>query len=263
MSLLLPSLLRLSVRASRSPLSKIVPGATSIAAFSTYNSIRQAQSNFVDSVSVVDDLLPSRNTVKPVASRKTYLIDIYKYFYEQNDIVLIAHHNNMLASDNEKVRKQLQAAGADFRKVKTSLFKHYLRASSHPDPASKAANRQVKRKRIRHPLEPLLRGPSSLILIKDVDPKKVKDVLNVLKQQKEKLFLVGGRVGNDMMDLTKINEFKELQTLPELQAQLAGILTMLSGAGLVQTLQSTSSVLYLNLDAHKEEMEKPTGEETK
>ncbi|GME79090.1 unnamed protein product [Ambrosiozyma monospora] len=198
-----------------------------------------------------------RNLVKPEGSRKTYLMDIYKHFWENNEIVLFAHHNNLLATDNEKIRKQLLHAGADYRKVKNTIFKHYLRASNHPDPASKAATRQIKRNRIRHPLESLLKGPTALILIKDLNPKTVKEVLKVLKSQNEKLFLMGGRIGADVSAVDKIQEFQDLKSLPELHAELTGILTMLSGAGLVRTLESASNMLYLTLDAHKTEMAKP------
>ncbi|GME94770.1 hypothetical protein B5S29_g1340 [[Candida] boidinii] len=225
--------------------------------FSTFTNRLQQQQISTQQQSIDDSIIPQiRNTVKPLNSRKTYLMDIYKYFNENNQIILFTHHNNLLSSDNEKIRKQLHAAGADFRKIKTTIFKHYLRASNHPDPASKAALRQVKKKKIRHPLEPLLKGPTAAILIKDLNPKVVKDVLQVLKTTNEKLFLVGARVGSDVLDAAKIDEFKELPTLEESRAQLVGILTMLSGAGLVRTLESTANVLHLTLDTHRQEIEK-------
>ncbi|QPG75424.1 hypothetical protein FOA43_002778 [Brettanomyces nanus] len=196
--------------------------------------------------------------VKPADSRKTYLMEIYQHFWETNEIVLFAHHNNLLSSDNEQIRKELHKISKDiqFRKLKSSIFRHYLRASNHEDPISKAAMRQVKRKKTRHPLEPLLKGPTALIMIKDLDPKAVKEVWRVLKAQKEKLFLMGGKVGQRYVDLDKIGEFKDLPSLPELRSQLVGLLSMSSGAGIVRALESAPTNLAMTLESRKNEMEK-------
>lgn len=206
----------------------------------------------------------ARSTVKPLNSRKTYLMDIYNYMWKENSIILLAHHNNLLATDNEKLRLEFHKAGANiqFRKLKSSIFKHFLRTSNHPDPASKAAARQVKRKKIRHPLEPLLRGPTAAILIKDLDPKSVKQVSKILKSQKEKLFILGGKIGNEYVNIDEIDQFKELQSLPELRSELVGLLTLASGAGLVKTLESASQTLAITLESHKNELEKKTGPES-
>ncbi|KAH3665656.1 hypothetical protein OGAPHI_003844 [Ogataea philodendri] len=206
---------------------------------------------------VASSAAPARNTVKPVDGRKTYLLDVYKHFDKSNKILLLAHHNNLTANDNVKIKKQLEDAGAEFRKLKVSLFRHYLRASSkYDDPASKAAYRYVKKNKIRHPLEPLLKGPTAAILIKDMDPAAVKKVVKVLKGLNERLFLIGGRLGDEVADVATIDQFKEMPTMDELRAQLVGMLTVLSGAGLVRTLESASNTLYLTLDTHKQEMEK-------
>ncbi|KAG7699017.1 hypothetical protein KL930_002196 [Ogataea haglerorum] len=197
-----------------------------------------------------------RNTTKPENGRKTYLLDVYKHFDKNNQIMLFAHHNNLTAHDNLKIKLQIEEAGAQIRKLKVSLFKHYLRASHHKDPASKAAYRQVKKHKIRHPLEPLLKGPTAAILIKDLNPKVVKNVVNALKAHNERLFIVGGRIGGDVVDIADINQFKEMPTMDELRSQLVGMLTVLSGAGLVRTLESAANTLYLTMDTHRQELEK-------
>lgn len=204
---------------------------------------------------------PVRNTLKVADSRKTYLMDVYTQMWRGNSIVLLAHHNNLVSTENEAIRKQLHAVSPDvqFRKLKGSLFKHFLRASKHEDPASKAAYRMVKRNKIRHPLEFLLKGPTAAILIPDLDPKKVKDVAKVLKSQKEKLFILGGKVGEDCFDLTQVLEFSELKSLPELRSELLGLLAMASGAGITRTLEAASQSLAMTLESRKNELEK--GEE--
>lgn len=210
-----------------------------------------------------------RSTLKAIDSRKTYLIDMYTHMWRENSIILLAHHNNLLSTENDNIRKQLKKIDeknktnkVEFRKLKGSIFKYFLRASSHPDPASKAASRMIKRKNIRHPLEALLKGPTAAILIKDLDPKLVKEVSKVLSSQKEKLFIMGGKVGDEYMTLQDLDTFKTLQSLPELRAELVGLLSMASGGGIVRTLESATNNLAMTLESRKIELEKLENPET-
>lgn len=201
-----------------------------------------------------------RTTLKASDSRKTYLVDMYTQMWKNNEIVLLAHHNNLLSTENDNIRKALGKIGdgkaVEFRKLKSSIFKYFLRASEHPDPASKAANRMIRRRKIRHPLESLLKGPTAALVIRDLDPKTVKEVVKVLTSQKEKLFIMGGKVGEDIMTLQDIQAFKESKSLPELRSELVGLLTLGAGGSLVRTLEATSHSLAMNLESHKNEMEK-------
>lgn len=202
-----------------------------------------------------------RPTLKAPDSRKTYLVDMYSHLWKENQIVLLAHHNNLLATENESIRKQLKKIdeknnSIEFRKLKGSIFKYFLRASNHPDPSSKAAARSVKRKNIRHPLENLLKGPTAAIIIKDLDPSLVKQVSKVLASQKERLFIMGGKVGDEYMTLENIEEFKMLKSLPELRAELVSLLNMASGGGIVQTLEASTNALAMTLESRKNELEK-------
>lgn len=201
---------------------------------------------------------PVRNTLKNADSRKTYLMDVYTHMWRDNSIVLLAHHNNLVSTENESIKKQLLKISPDvqFRKLKGSIFKHFLRASTHEDPASKAAYRMVKRNKVRHPLEFLLKGPTAAILIPDLDPAKVKDVAKVLKSQKEKLFIMGGKVGDDCFNVAQVKEFSELKSLPELRAELIGLLTMAGGAGVTRTLEAAAQNLTMTVESRKNELEK-------
>ncbi|KAG0682045.1 hypothetical protein C6P40_005450 [Pichia californica] len=211
----------------------------------------------------------TRTTHKAIDSRKTYLIDMYTHMWRENSIILLAHHNNLLSTENDSIRKLFKKVDdknktnkVEFRKLKGSLFKYFLRASSHADPASKAANRMIKRNKIRHPLENLLKGPTAAIMIRDLDPKLVKEVSKVLASQKEKLFIMGGKVGDEYMTLENIDAFKNLKSLPELRAELVGLLTMASGAGVVRTLEAATTNLAMTLESHKNELEKKENPES-
>ena len=66
-----------------------------------------------------------------------------------------------------------------------------------------------------------------------------------------------------MVDLDGINKFKELSSLPELRAQLVGLLAMSSGAGIVKTLQSASSGLAMTLESRRNQLEDKNKEQEK
>ncbi|KAF6071475.1 hypothetical protein FOB64_001208 [Candida albicans] len=178
----------------------------------------------------------TRQTEKPLFSRKTYLIDFYKHLYDNNEILLFVHHNNLNKSDNKRYRQEL-----------SNREQTYMLLNLNKDKV--------------HDLDPLLAGPTAIITIPKSDPQVVTSVMKVLKSANERLLLIGAKIENNVMNLDEINQFKTLPTKESLQGQLVGLLTMAGGAGLVRTLETPGKVLYLNLDQRKKDMEGPKQEE--
>ncbi|ODV77249.1 uncharacterized protein CANTADRAFT_27149 [Suhomyces tanzawaensis NRRL Y-17324] len=197
--------------------------------------------------------LNDRATAKPVLSRKTFLMDYYKYLNDNNEIVLYVHHNNIPKADNKKLRSELKKAGAQFNVIANNIYTVYLRSAHEEDPA--LAESTKKNKDVKHPLHPLLSGPTALITIPKSDPSIVAQVLKTVRGFQDKLFVVGARVETTVNDLDEINKFKDLPTKDQLNSQLAGLLTILGGAGLVRTLESASNMLYLTLEERRKDMD--------
>lgn len=200
----------------------------------------------------------ARKTTKHVLSRKTFLMDYYKHLNDTNDIVLYVHHNNLIKTDNLKVRSEFQKLGVKMTYLRNSIYNVYLRSSHEEDPA--LHKNTIKNKQVNHPLSPLLNGPTAVITIPQCDPTVVEKVMKVLKQAGEKLFLIGARIETSVYNIDQVNEFKDLPTKDQLQAQLAGLLTILGGAGLVRTLESNGTLLYLTLDQRRKDLD-PESEE--
>lgn len=188
-------------------------------------------------------------TLKKEDSRKTYLINRYKYLLESSSIVLFAHHNNLVKADENAFRTQVKEAGGELTILRNQLLLAYLKAENEKYPASIEAYRRTRSST--HPLKPFLVGPTAMITVKENNPQIVAKILKSLKSANEKLFVVGARVENNVFDLTEVNRFKELPSKEQLQSELAGLLTVLSGAGLVQTLEAASKHLYLTLESHR------------
>ncbi|KAK6455057.1 mitochondrial 54S ribosomal protein YmL11 [Scheffersomyces xylosifermentans] len=203
-----------------------------------------------------------RTTEKSLFSRKTFLMDYYKYLNENNEIVLFVHHNNVAKADNKKVRSDLKKAGAQLNIIRNSIYNVYLKSEKEEDPSAKGMTE--KNRGVEHPISPLLNGPTAVITIPKCEPSVVNDVLKVIKNAQEKLILIGARVETSVFDVVDIEQFKTLPNKEQLHSQLAGLLTILGGAGLVRTLETASNVLYLTLEERRKDIdpsEKKEGED--
>lgn len=143
--------------------------------------------------------------------------------------------------------------------LNSGMYRRFLTSSHEPDPAAPGVLQ--KNKQATHPLLPLFVGPTALIAVPSCDTSVVKALIKICKQSNEKLILLGAKIEQQIMDLDGINRVKDLPSKHELQGQLAGVLTVLGGAGLVRTLESSPSMLYLTLQAREGDMKGPEVEE--
>ncbi|CAI4304602.1 AAC_HP2_G0006680.mRNA.1.CDS.1 [Saccharomyces cerevisiae] len=209
---------------------------------------------------------PSRKTVKPLDSRKTFLIDTYKHLMENSSMIFFVHYNNLSKTEDHHFRFKIKQTGGKLTKVRNNLFEVYLRNSHLPDPCGFVKRKEQNWK---HPLLPLLKGPTATITYEDTNPQQVAKLLKVLQSAQDKLMVIGAKVENEVLNVEKINTFKTLPTKPEMQSQLVSVLQMLSGLGLVRTLENSSNALYLTLKSHndnqkpKEDVESTTDAESK
>lgn len=194
-----------------------------------------------------------RQTGKPIMTRKTFLMDYYKYLNDKNQIVIYAHHNNLSKTEATKLRSDLHKAGAHFHVVSNAIYNVYLRSAHEEDPAAEGNTK--KNLDVKHPLAPLLVGPTGVITVEMCDPSVVALVLTAIKPLQDKFFLVGARIESSVYNSKDVKLFKDLPNKEQLQAQLAGLLTVLGGAGLVRTLETASNVLYLTLDQRRKDID--------
>lgn len=194
-----------------------------------------------------------RKTTKHPLSRKTFLIDYYKYLNDNNQIVLYLHHNNLVKNDTIKVRSELKKLGVTMTYLRNALYRVYLRSAHEEDPA--LHKNTLKNKSVEHPLAPLLNGPSAIITVKECDPPTVEKIVKLLKAQDEKLFLIGARIEGNIYNVADVDQFKSLPSKDQLQAQLAGVLSILGGAGLVRTLESAGTHMYLTLEQRRKDLD--------
>jgi len=192
-----------------------------------------------------------RETLKPLNSRKTFLVDLYSHLLKSNAVVLACHNSTLLLPEDRQLRVELGKVGAQLTIVRSSLMRVALRGIHSPDAAALSKRDPAAQP---HPMAPLFAGPSAIITIPELDPAKVDKCISLIDKSQNKLVLLGGQVhGMDsLLYRTDLDELRALPTLPELQAQLAGVLTVLGGAGLTQTLESSAQHLTLALENRPE-----------
>ncbi|KAK9459515.1 mitochondrial 54S ribosomal protein uL10m [Lipomyces oligophaga] len=198
-------------------------------------------------------MLPERNTVKALNSRKVYLVDRYTHMLRTHPVLLVVQHNNLTTQESFLLRAQLVKNDARLTVIRNNLMKVTLRGLTSPDPASWEA--REKHKFEHHPLSVLLKGPTAFILLNELDTEKLKAVIDILEKSAGKLMMMGAQIEGSLMSRDEVDRVKNLGSLPQLRAELAGVLEVLRGAGLVSTLSSTSSRLYLTLDGLKKQQE--------
>ncbi|SGZ46577.1 CIC11C00000003207 [Sungouiella intermedia] len=240
------------------PLAAVLRPAVSTSLVSRQLPAFVASANFFSTSSIISQAgekfsSPDRKTTKHVLSRKTFLIDYYKHLNDTNEIVLYVHHNNLVKADNLKVRNEFQKLGVKMTYLRNSLYNVYLRSAHEEDPA--LHKNTIRNKNVVHPLSPLLNGPTAVITVPQCEPSVVEQVLKILKQSGEKLFLVGAKIEASVFNVEEVNQFKTLPNREQLQGQLAGLLTVLGGAGLVRTLESNGTLLYLTLDQRRKDLD--------
>lgn len=194
-----------------------------------------------------------RHTLKPLLSRKTYLVDQYTDLLRSNAVMLVLHNPTLLKAENQQLRNDIRKAGGVLTVVRSRVFKATLRGLVHDDPASVEAHTQFSR--TKNPLMALFDGPTAVVTVPDLNPKAVDKIVSLL--DKTRMVVLGGRVDGSQISVPQIQDLRKMPSLEELRAQLAGVLTILGGAGLVNTLQANTNMLYLTLDQHRKNLENP------
>lgn len=167
-------------------------------------------------------------------ARKDELVTEFKELLEQSDGFTIVATRGMSVKRIESLRRKVMEAGGRYVVAKNTLLIKALEMSGWTVPSE------------------LLVGPTAIIFGKDNFPGVAKAVLSFIDTEKidENLLKVTGGVmaGTNVLDAAGMKAVSELPTLPELQAQILGLIVMpatnivsvldAADAGVVNVLQS-------------------------
>lgn len=179
--------------------------------------------------------------------RKEELVARYTEILSKSDGLIVAEYVAMTVAETEQLRKQMRDAGAVYMVVKNNLFRLALREQGWPEAAD------------------FFKKPSGIVFSMGNLPGTAKAVMDSQKGIEEKFVVKGGIMGSSIFKAEDLEAVTKLPTLPEVQAQILGLLTQpASGllgvlhAGLVgvpNVLQAADSQIVNVLQAYVQKLE--------
>lgn len=122
---------------------------------------------------------------------------------ESANLVVVTHFSGMTVAESTDLRRQMKEAGASFRVTKNSLAKRALEGTQFSS------------------LSEMFSGPVAIAVSED--PVAAARVVVGFAKKNEKLVIVGGALGTDVLDPVGVKALAELPSLDELRAKLVGL----------------------------------------
>ncbi|CDH55376.1 hypothetical protein RO3G_09870 [Lichtheimia corymbifera JMRC:FSU:9682] len=173
-----------------------------------------------------------RKTVHP--PRRTYLHQQYESIVNNDRAMFIFQHNNLTVREFTALRQELSRLGAPAKLtvLRSGVFNSVLRSTKYAN------------------LEPLVEGGPTCIFHTNANdaehPDLLKKAMAVLGKNK-KMMLLGGKLDDTLLTHDDVNKIVQLPGLPQLQAELLGVLEA-PGRKLLSTLDSPARQLHSILD---------------
>lgn len=166
-------------------------------------------------------------TVLPISrARKEELVAQYVELLQQSDGLTIVNTQGMTVQQVQALRKTIWGAGGQYVVAKNTLITKALEQVEWEVPAE------------------LLKGPTAIVFGKENFPGVVKALIKHIDDEnieEDKMKVTGGVLGGtSIFDESRLEEITNLPTLPEVQAQIIGLLVQ-PATGLVSVLNEANS----------------------
>jgi len=124
--------------------------------------------------------------------------------FAETSMVVVTQNNGLTVADVTKLRQQMRAAGATYKVAKNRLATLALDGTRFDG------------------IAPLLKGPTALAWSRD--PVAVAKAAIEFAKTNDKLVVLGGALGNQMLDASGVKALSELPSLDALRAKILGLL---------------------------------------
>ena len=136
--------------------------------------------------------------------KKQIYINDMKNQFDKSEAVIVAHYQGLTVSQLDKLRSQMREHGIQFKITKNRITKLALEKTRCKD------------------LSELFKGPTAVALSDDAITSA--KILTNFSKENENLKILGGIMGNDILDLIGVQNVATLPTLEEARAKIVGIL---------------------------------------
>ena len=135
--------------------------------------------------------------------KKTYISEM-KEFFANNESVLVTHYQGLTVNQIDSLRNEMRTHGILFKITKNRITKLALKDTKCKD------------------LSNLFTGPTAVAFSKDAISSA--KILTKFAKENKSLKIIGGIMGNDVLDVKDVAQIATLPTLEEARAKIASIL---------------------------------------
>ena len=167
-------------------------------------------------------------------SQKKKLVDSLHDVLSKTELVVITQQSGMTVAEVTTLRRQMREAGANFKVTKNRLARRALEGTKFAK------------------LAPLFKGPTAVAF--STDPVAAAKVAVTYANANEKLTIVGGAMGETLLDPTGVKALATLPSLDELRSRLVGLLQT-PATRVAQVLQAPAGQLARVVGAYARKAE--------
>ena len=135
--------------------------------------------------------------------KKNYIKEM-KQAFSSNEAVMIAHYQGLSVKQLDELRKEMRKHGIMFKITKNRITKLALEKTKMKD------------------LSNLFSGPTAVALSEDAITSA--KILTKFSKENKNLKILGGIMGNDILDIAGVKNVATLPSLDEARAKIVGIL---------------------------------------
>jgi large subunit ribosomal protein L10 len=162
--------------------------------------------------------------------KKDYISNMTAQF-ESSEAVLVTHYQGLTMSQLDQLRKEMREHGIQFKITKNRITKLALANSRCKD------------------LSNLFTGPTAVALSKDAISSA--KILTKFAKEHKNLKILGGIMGNEILDIAGVQNVATLPTLDEARAKIVGILSSPAQKIVSILLAPASKIAILALEKSK------------
>ena len=136
--------------------------------------------------------------------KKQVYINEMKSQFDKSEAVIVAHYQGLTVSQLDELRAKMRENGIQFKITKNRITKIAIENTRCRD------------------LRDLFKGPTAVALSKDAITSA--KILTKFSKDNEKLKILGGIMGNEVLDVLGVQNVATLPSLDEARAKIVGIL---------------------------------------
>ncbi len=151
--------------------------------------------------------------------------------FEEAGVVVVTRNLGLTVAQSMALRNKMREAGASYKVTKNSLTKIAAKGTAYEG------------------ISDMLTGP--IALATSIDPVAAAKVIAEFAKTNDKLEIVGGSMGSNVLDVTGVQALATLPSLDELRAKIVG-LVQAPATKIVQIVQAPAGQIARVLSAHAE-----------